>query len=62
MSCVLDLDGTVTKLKFIGDESDDETGDPLAAFDAAFVLLTGTLRNFAADLDKLLGRVRDSGP
>ncbi len=61
MSCVLDLDGTVTKLKFIGDENDDETGDPLAAFDAAFVLLTGTLRNFAADLDKLLGRVRDSG-
>ena len=60
MSCVLDLDGTVTKLKFVGDETDDDLDDPLAAFDSAFVLLTGTLRNFAADLDKLLGRARDS--
>lgn len=60
MSCVLDLDGTVTKLKFVGDEADDEAGDPLAAFDSAFVLLTGTLRNFAADLDKHLGRARDA--
>lgn len=59
MSCVLDLDGTVTKLKFVGDETDDDMGDPLAAFDSAFVLLTGTLRNFAADLEKLLGRARD---
>lgn len=58
MSCVLDLDGTVTKLKFVGDEADDEPGDPLVAFDSAFVLLTGTLRNFAADLDKYLGRAR----
>lgn len=58
MSCVLDLDGTVTKLKFVGDEEDDESGDPLAALDSEFVLLTGTLRNFAADLEKLLGRAR----
>ena len=58
MSCVLDLDGTVTKLKFVGDEADDEPGDPLAAFDSAFVLLTGTLRNFTADLDKYLGHAR----
>ena len=59
MSGVLDLDGTVTKLKFVGGEADDDSDDALAAFDTAFVLLTGTLRNFAADLDKLLGRARD---
>ena len=58
MSGVLDLDGTVTKLKFVGDETDDESGDPLAALDSEFVLLTGTLRHFAADLEKLLGRAR----
>jgi DNA recombination-dependent growth factor C len=38
------------------DDTDDEN-DPLARMDAEFVLLTGTLRRFLADLEKQLGGV-----
>ncbi|MEM8815292.1 MAG: recombination-associated protein RdgC [Pseudomonadota bacterium] len=56
MSCVLDENGTVSKLKLLGmDEDSDESHDPLARLDAEFVLLTGTLRHFIKDLKKLLG-------
>ena len=56
MSCVLDENGVITKLKFLGmdDDSDDHL-DPLARLDAEFVLVTGTLRMLIADLRKLLG-------
>jgi len=56
MSCVLDENGVITKMRFIGmdDDSEDHT-DPLARLDAEFVMVTGTLRLLVADLKKLLG-------
>jgi recombination associated protein RdgC len=56
MSCVLDENGVITKVRFIGmdDDNDDHT-DPLARLDAEFVMATGTLRLLIADLKKLLG-------
>jgi recombination associated protein RdgC len=56
MSCVLDQNGVISKLRFIGmnDDSADHN-DPVARLDAEFVLLTGTLRNFIGDLSKALG-------
>lgn len=56
MSCVLDENGVITKLRFIGmgDDGEDHT-DPLARLDAEFVMVTGTLRMLIADLKKLLG-------
>jgi recombination associated protein RdgC len=59
MSCVLDENGVISKLRFIG--MDDDTGDhndPLARMDAELVLITGTLRLLIADLKKLLGGFR----
>ena len=56
MSCVLDENGVITKLKFIGMDDDSEDHlDPLARLDAEFVMITGTLRMLIADLKKLLG-------
>lgn len=56
LSCVIDENGVISKLKFIGAEDDnDELNDPLARLDAEFVLVTGTLRMLVADLEKLLG-------
>lgn len=56
MSCVLNEDAVVSKLKFIGEQDDaDFDNDPLARLDAEFVLLTGALRNLLKDLGKLLG-------
>lgn len=57
LSCVIDEHGVISKIKFLGvdaDETKDEQ-DPLARFDAEFVLLTGTLRRLLAELKKLLG-------
>lgn len=56
LSCVIDENGVISKLKFVGAEDDnDELSDPLARLDAEFVLVTGTLRMLVADLGKLLG-------
>lgn len=55
-SFVLDENAVVTKLKILG--MDDDGGDdvePLARFDAEFVLVTGILRRLLDDLRKLLG-------
>ena len=57
LSCVLDENGRLTKIKLLGAD-DDDTGaeqDPLARFDAEFVLLSSTLRRLYTDLKKLLG-------
>jgi recombination associated protein RdgC len=55
LSCVLDENGVIRKLKFLGAEDEgDDTGDPLTRMDAEFVLLTGTLRHMLADMKKLL--------
>lgn len=56
MSCVLDKNGVITKLRFLGmDDDSDDHNDPLARLDAEFVLITGTLRRLLGDLKKLLG-------
>ena len=56
MSFVLDENGVISKLKFIGMDDDNENHkDPLARQDAEFVVITGTLRNLLGDLKKQLG-------
>lgn len=56
MSFVLDENGVITKLKFLGmDDAPDDENDPLARLDAEFVLLTGSLRALLKDLNKILG-------
>ena len=56
MSFVLDENGVITKLKFLGvDDAPDDDSDPLARLDAEFVLFSGTLRAMLKDLAKLLG-------
>ena len=59
MGCVLDENGVISKLRFLGmdDDSNDHTddNDPIARLDAQFVLITGTLRMLLGDLKKLLG-------
>lgn len=56
LSCVLDEDGVIRKLRFLGaDDEGDDDGDPLTRMDAEFVLMTGTLRHMLADMKKLLG-------
>ena len=56
LSCVLDEDGVIRKLKFLGaDDEGDDDGDPLTRLDAEFVLMTGTLRLMLEDMKKLLG-------
>jgi len=57
LSCVVDEQATITKIKLLGmddDETNDEN-DPLARFDAEFVLLSGILRRLMDDLKKRLG-------
>ena len=59
LSCVLDENGVLTKLKFLGmDAETDDEHDPLARMDAEFVLISGTLRLLLNDLKKLLGGFR----
>lgn len=56
MSCVLNENGVISKLRFLGMDDDIENHkDPLARQDAEFVLITGTLRNLLGDLKKALG-------
>lgn len=56
MSCVLNEDGVISKLRFIGMDDDiEDHKEPLARLDAEFVLITGTLRNLLGDLKKELG-------
>jgi len=56
MNFVMDENGVLTKLKFIGMDDDNEGHtDPLARQDAEFVLITATLRNLLGDLKKQLG-------
>ena len=59
MSFILDQNGAVSKLKFVGDEAsaEIESSDEsqIAKQDAQFVLLTGTLMRFVDGLKKSLG-------
>lgn len=56
MSFVLDENGVITKLTFLGmDDTPDDDNDPLTRLDAEFVLLTGSLRALLKDLNKILG-------
>jgi recombination associated protein RdgC len=56
MSFVLDENGVITKLKFLGmDDAADDENEPLARLDAEFVLLTGSLRALLKDLNRILG-------
>jgi len=56
MSCVLNENGVISKLRFLGmDDDNEDHKDPLARQDAEFVLITGTLRNLLGDLKKQLG-------
>jgi recombination associated protein RdgC len=56
MSCVLNENGVISKIRFLGMDDDVENHkDPLARQDAEFVLITGTLRNLLGDLKKQLG-------
>lgn len=56
MSCVINENGVISKLRLIGmdDDSEDHV-EPLARLDAEFALITGTLRRLLADLRKELG-------
>ena len=59
LSCVMDNNGALSKIRFVGDEDDGgEYSDPLARLDAEFVLVTGTLRRLHGDLKKTLGGYR----
>jgi recombination associated protein RdgC len=55
MGCVIDENGIISKVRFLGmdDDKTDEL-EPLARLDAEFVLITGTLKMLLADLRKLL--------
>ena len=56
MSCVLNENGVITKLRFLGmDDDGEDHEDPLTRLDAEFVLITGTLRRMLGDLKKALG-------
>jgi recombination associated protein RdgC len=55
LSCVLDGDGVIRKMRLLGADDDGGADDnPLARMDAEFVLVTGTLRRMLADMKKLL--------
>jgi len=57
LSCVIDQDCVIRKLKMQGLESVDDMPDedPLARLDAEFVLLTGNVRRLVRSLEKPLG-------
>ena len=56
MKFVMDENGVLTKLKFVGmDDDTEDHKEPLARQDVEFVLITGTLRNLLGDLKKQLG-------
>lgn len=61
MSCVIDQEGVISKVKFIEAEAVENWGeDPMAKLDADFVLLTGAVRRLIEDLKKLLGGFADA--
>lgn len=61
MTCVIDQEGVISKVKFIEGEVVDQWGeDPQAKMDADFVLLTGAVRRLMEDLKKLLGGLAHS--
>ncbi len=60
LSCVIDQEGVLRKLKLLGLDASTEydaadTEEPLARLDAEFALLTGTLRRLLTSLQKHLG-------
>jgi recombination associated protein RdgC len=55
VSFVLDENGVITKLRFLGMDDDGDENEPLARLDAEFVLITGILRKLLGDLRKSLG-------
>jgi recombination associated protein RdgC len=56
LSCVMDENGILSKIRFLGMDDDAENhNEPLARLDAEFVLLSGTMRRMVADLKKALG-------
>ena len=57
LSCVINEDGVISKLRFIEGETVDtpDFEDPLGRLDADFVLLTGTISKMLESLKKLLG-------
>jgi recombination associated protein RdgC len=57
LSCVIDQNGGISKLKFVGLDAAEAATDenPLARLDAEFVLLTGTMRQLLATLQQTLG-------
>lgn len=58
LSCVIDHNGGISKLKLTGMDAKEDTvddDDPLARLDAEFVLLTGTLRQLIGSLKQALG-------
>jgi recombination associated protein RdgC len=56
MTCVIDQEAVISKVKFIEGETIDQWGeDPQAKMDADFVLLTSAVRRLVEDLKKLLG-------
>ena len=57
MRCTLDHNGTVSKLRLIGMDVEEDAAveSPLARLDAEFALLAGTLRRFLRALDQALG-------
>jgi len=56
MTCVIDQEGVVSKVKFIEGEVVEQWGeDPKVKLDADFVLLTSAVRRLLEDLKKLLG-------
>jgi recombination associated protein RdgC len=57
MSCVIDDNGALSKLRLMGMDAKDDSAEeePLARFDAELVLFSGTIRNFIAALARNLG-------
>jgi recombination associated protein RdgC len=56
LTCVMDEDGIISKLRFVGMEEDSSDAlDPISRQDAEFVVLSGSLRKLIADLGKSLG-------
>lgn len=54
VSFVLDENGVISKLRFLGMDDDGADNDPLARLDAEFVLITGTLRKILGDIKNSL--------
>ena len=56
MSFVLDENGVISKLRFLGmDDAADDHDDSLTRLDAEFALISGTLRQVLSDLRQELG-------